>query len=123
MTQCLAAYDAFSNSGSATRTPRDTEYEAISRITGRIQTSAQKGALSFAELAAALHQNQQLWSTFAAEVADSNNALPDQMRAQIFYLAQFVRQQTSKVFSHNEDVGPLVDINLAVMRGLKGKAE
>jgi flagellar protein FlaF len=46
--------------------------------------------------------------------------LPRALRAQIFYLAEFTRQHTSKVLRGDAEVTPLIDINTAIMQGLAG---
>ena len=104
------------------KTPRDIEYEIIARITGRIQAQLphQKGRTS-AELISALNDNRQLWTAFAADLAGSGNAFPQDLRSRLFYLAEFTIRHTSQVLSGTALADPLVDINTSVMRGLRGQ--
>ncbi len=98
------------------RTSRGTEYDAFAKVThqlGRAQTA------SFADLAAALHENRRLWTLLAADVAEVGNGLPDDLRARIFYLAEFTADHSRKVLSGEEEVSILIEINTAVMRGLR----
>ncbi|HHX91755.1 MAG TPA: flagellar biosynthesis regulator FlhF, partial [Paracoccus sp.] len=67
----------------------------------------------------AMHDNRRLWSAFATDLADSDNQYPRDLRARLFYLAEFVNQHTEKALSGDAPAGVLVDINLAVMRGLR----
>jgi flagellar protein FlaF len=62
-----------------------------------------------------------LWSFLASEVSDASNALPPQLRASIFYLAEFTRTQTAKVYAGEATPNILVEINTMVMRGLRGQ--
>lgn len=113
------AKTAYANPGQPTRTPRATEYEAFARITHRLKAAAALDKHEFPSLARALHENRQLWTVLAADVADRNNGLPTQLRAQIIYLYEFTMQHTSKVLGGEAQADVLIDINTAVMRGLK----
>jgi flagellar protein FlaF len=120
MTIAQMAYMANSRSGATGRNPRATEYDAFARVTQ--QLTAQKGsqALGIAGLAAALAENQRLWSVLAEDVALPSNSLPPRLREGIFYLYQFTRQQSRKVLDGQGSVDVLVDINTAMMKGLRG---
>lgn len=113
------AQRAYGESAAPTRTPRTLEYEAVARTTRRIKLAAQKGKAGFSELAAALHENRQLWTLFASSVADDENALPKELRAQLFYLAEFTHHHSSKILEGKARVLPLLEINTAVLKGLR----
>ena len=98
------------------RTPRSIEVQLFNDITARLKRTDQ----SFAALADAIQDNRRLWTTLAIDVADSQNTLPQQLRAQIFYLAEFVTHHSSKVLQRKADASALVDVNMAVLRGLNG---
>lgn len=72
-------------------------------------------------LVEALHQNRRVWTHLAGEVADGDNALPAEVRARLLYLFKFVSSHTSQVLRGAAEVGPLIDINTAIIRGLKGE--
>ncbi len=67
----------------------------------------------------ALHENRRLWSVLATDVADADNALPNTLRARIFYLAEFTEQHSSQILGNKATVEPLLEINMAVLRGLR----
>ncbi|PHR88512.1 MAG: flagellar biosynthesis regulator FlhF [Blastopirellula sp.] len=113
------AQRAYSSDSAPIRTIRGTEYDAIARITYQLKTTAAKGPDGFAALVDALQSNNKLWQIFAIDVADKGNSLPKELKAKIFYLAEFTRQHTSKVLARQENVTPLLDINLAILRGLR----
>ena len=114
------AKTAYSNSSTPIRTPRSTEYEAFARITHRLKSaSAQNG--SFSSLAAALHENNKLWTLLAADVSGKDNALPESLRGRIFYLYEFTTQHSRKILRNEASVDVLIDINTAIMRGLRSK--
>lgn len=114
------AKTAYSNSASPTRTLRGTEYDAFARITHRMKSSA-TDASKFNILATALYENNKLWSILAADVADKDNTLPKELRGRIFYLYEFSAQHSRKVLRKEASVDVLVDINTAVMRGLRSE--
>ncbi len=117
------AKTAYAASQNTVRTPRGIEYEAFARITHRLKTSAEKGRSGFGQLAQAIHENRRLWTLLAADVVAVENGLPADLRARIFYLFEFTNQHSRKVLQDPEEVGVLVEINTAIMRGLKQKAE
>ena len=115
------AKTAYSNSAAPTRTPRGNEYDAFARITHRLKTLSVDDT-NYAAFATALHENTKLWTILAADVSDNDNALPDELRGRIFYLYEFTAQHTRKVLRKEASVDVLVDINTAIMRGLRSKA-
>ena len=117
------AHRAYSAASAPTRTARGTEYEAVARITMRIRAAYDKGPDGFVALAEALHDNRKLWGIFATDVADAGNPLPNDLKARLFYLAEFTNQHTSKVLAREESVEPLIDINTAILRGLRSGAK
>ena len=122
MTSSFLANSAYSSVNSAVRTERGTEHAAFERVTAQLSRAAGPKA-SMADRAAALHDNRRLWTLMAASVADADNALPQSLRAQIFYLAEFTFQHSRKALTDGLPIMPLIDINTAVMRGLRGEAQ
>jgi len=116
------ARSAYGASTQPLRTPRGTEYEAFARITSRLKSAAASHPFNMRALAAAVHDNRRLWTLLAANAADDGNRLPDQTRAQILYLAEFTRQQSGKILRSRATVTPLVEVNTAIMRGLRAAA-
>ncbi|NRA98526.1 MAG: flagellar biosynthesis regulator FlaF [Rhodobacteraceae bacterium] len=100
------------------RTPRSVEHDVLARITGRIQSAAKTS--NFPELAAALADNRRLWTLFATDVAEDDNDLPAQLRAQIFYLAEFTQHHTRRVLKKEASADVLIELNGAILRGLRG---
>ncbi len=112
------ALRAYGNTASTARTPRSIEFELIARITHRIRAAAMKGRKNYPQLVEALNENQRLWTTLAVDIADPNNELPADLRARLFYLAEFVQHHTSLVLRKKARITPLLEVNAAVLRGL-----
>ena len=120
MTQAQLAYSSYSRPEAPMRSSRSIEYDILARMTQRLTAAARRKTEDFAGLAAALHDNQRLWSTFAADVADDDNGLPQALRAKLFYLFEFTVMHSRNILDGRGSIDVLVDINTAVMRGLRG---
>ena len=118
MTVHNMARTAYATPGTPARSLRGIEYDLFARVTHRLKATL--GRHDIATLAAALHDNRQLWTVLAADVAEPGNALPPTLRARLFYLYEFTDQHSRKVLAGNASAEVLVDINTAIMRGLRG---
>lgn len=118
MTAQTLARAAYGRPEAATRTPRAIEYDLFARVTHQLRAAATPGA-PFAMLARALHENRTLWATLAADVASDGNGLPADLRARLYYLAEFTEAQSRKLLAGGADVSALIEVNTAVMRGLR----
>lgn len=117
MTAIDQARTAYGMPSASTRTLRGIEYDVFARVTRRL--AAQN--VGFPALVAALHDNRSLWTILAADVADPANGLPETLRARLFYLADFTMQHSRKILDGSATPDVLVEINTAVMRGLRGE--
>lgn len=114
------ANTAYAQPVTPVRTPRDTEYEVIARITQALSAAIATRAQNKSAFLEALFRNERLWSTFAADVADAGNGLPAPLRAQLFYLYRFTTEHSRKVRNGSASAEVLVEVNRAVLRGLRG---
>lgn len=115
------AQRAYSATTGSTRSERSTEYELIAQVTHRLKCAAQKGKRGFPQLVEALHDNRKIWTALAVDVSSPDNDLPQELRARIFYLAEFMQHHTRQVLKREAKVGPILEINVAVLRGLSGR--
>jgi flagellar biosynthesis activator protein FlaF len=112
---------AYAQPQAPVRTARAAEYEVIARVTQRLRSATLNRANNFPGLVRALAENETLWSTLAADVADPGNALPAPLRARLFYLYRFTADHSRKVRDGSASAEVLVEINTAVLRGLRGE--
>lgn len=117
MNSYAMAQRAYAPTTAPTRSNRSIEYDVIARITYRMKKAVTQG--DFPQLLEALHENRKLWRTLAIDVADPDNGLPDDLRARIFYLAEFTDHHTHLVVRKQESAVPLLEVNTAILRGLK----
>jgi len=103
------------------KTDRKVEAEAIGKITARLRSADSNKDRNFPALVTALHDNRRLWNTLAVDVIGADNELPEQLRAQIFYLAEFTELYSAKVLKGEADAAALIEVNTSVMRGLNAE--
>ena len=114
------ARDAYARPDAPARSARAIEYELFARMTHRLSVAWSHRTQNYAGLVGALHDNGTMWRTLAVDVADVENGLPSPLRAQLFYLYEFTTVHSQKVLDGTASADVLVEINTAVMRGLRG---
>lgn len=121
MNSLQTARSAYMRTETPVRTARGIEYELLARTTQRMLGAWKNRKADFPALAHALSDNLSLWSALAMDVASPGNALPAPLRAQLFYLYEFTEVQTRRVLDGTATVEVLIDVNTAIMRGLRGQ--
>lgn len=121
MIETSLAENGYSSSIQSTGSPRNIEYEIFARVTRELSTKDKSAPDYPAKIAQALRNNLRLWTILANDVAKEDNELPKELRSSIFYLSEFTRQHTAKVYNGEADVQVLVDVNTMIMRGLRGR--
>jgi len=111
------AQRAYAPGKGAIRSAKSIEFEVIARITHRLKRAIQSGDKR--QLIEALHENRTLWTTLAADVAAEGNQLPSDLRARLFYLAEFTVEQTRKVLRDEANAVVLLEVNAAILGGLQ----
>ncbi len=121
MIEASLATSGYKSSAQSISSERGLEYQVFSQVT-RDLAAVRVGTHDYhSKIASALNKNMKLWTILASEVADASNSLPPQLRASIFYLAEFTRNQTAKIYAGEANPSILVEINTTVMRGLRGQ--
>ena len=111
---------AYARPEAPTRSLRSVEYDLLAQVTQRLRSAWAHRSSDYPALVRAITDNVQLWSTLASDVALPGNALPAALRARLFYLYEFTAQHSRAVLEDRANVEVLADINMAVMRGLRG---
>jgi flagellar protein FlaF len=106
-----------------TRSARGSEYAVFAQVTRRLAAVDEEDRAAYGRLAEAVIDNQRLWGTLAEDLMLDTNVLPIALRAQLISLAEFVRRHSLSVLQGKAKVAALVDINTAIMRGLRGDVE
>jgi len=109
---------AYSDNVAPIKSAPQIEYDAFARISRQLKITDQNRRKNYTAFVEALHANRKLWRILAIDVADKSNSLPQDLRAQIFFLAEFTDAHSKRVLSEDLSITPLTDINLAIMRGI-----
>ncbi len=120
MNAAQQAQQAYGRGNIPFRTDRNIEYDAFAKITHALKLADGSKNEDYAGFVTALHRNRNLWSIIAVDVADPDNKLSPDLKAQLFYLAEFTEQETRKLLRADGSAAGLVAVNVAVMRGLEG---
>ncbi len=113
------ARQAYASAHSPLRTGRSAEQQVLSIATANLRAAADSNPFDILRLAQALHLNRLLWTRLAADVAEEANPLPEDLRARIFTWLN--SPPPTRVGSRGKaSVEALIEVNLAVMRGLSG---
>lgn len=113
------AREGYGRNAAPIKSPRAAEFEAIARISHRLRNAAKNRTRNFQEFVSALNENSRLWTTLAVDVAQAENGLPQDLRARLFWLAEFTNHETRRILRNEGDVGVLIEINAAVLQGLR----
>jgi len=106
------------NSGGL-RTARDSEYDIFSRVTRLLRQASPRG--DNPDTIQAVQKNTELWTLLAFDLAEPGNALPEETKAGLISLAGFAVRHGQAVMAGAAVTAPLIDINLSIMRGLRGE--
>lgn len=109
---------AYQRAATQAETPRELERRAFGEATAGLMRCQEEGRANLGALAEALDRNRRLWNMLSADCAMEGNQLPAPLRANIISLALWVRRYSSDVMRDGADVGPLIEINRAIMEGL-----
>jgi flagellar protein FlaF len=123
-TNTALAQSAYAPASPATHTPRDVEYHAFAYVTGLLAAArdvAEGTPGGVARVAEAMFENVRLWMALASDAASEGNQLPDDLRARVIGLANFSRTHMTRVLAGGATVDALIDVNMAVMKGLRGQ--
>jgi flagellar biosynthesis regulator FlaF len=111
----LSAYGAVIRS---TESPRVIEYRVLARAVSLLE-SAMLPSAGPAVLPTAIHENRMLWTAFAGDLAEEENAIEPVLRARLFSLALWVFAESDRVLRERKSPQALIDVNRTVMMGLQ----
>ena len=121
MTTNRSAHTAYDGAITSERPARQVEYEVFARVTRQMKQAASASPKDASGFTRAVHDNMRLWRVLSSDVAKPENALPPELRARLCYLGEFTRLHSRKALKGAADLSALIDINTAVMRGLRGE--
>jgi flagellar protein FlaF len=114
------AFKAYGEVKQRTAGEKEIEFALFRQITDALQQVSETEDVQPTEWADAIHRNQQLWTTIAIDLLHPGNALPDEMKRSLLYLAEFVRQTSIKIMAGEGEIADLIEVNQTIMSGLGG---
>jgi flagellar protein FlaF len=114
------AFKAYGEVTQRTAGEKDIELALFQQITNELRNVSDANTVQPTDWAEAIHRNQQLWTTIAIDLLNPGNALPEEMKRSLLYLAEFVRQNSLKILSGEGNIADLIEINQSIMMGLSG---
>lgn len=120
MTNMNLAHKMYAKTSKETASDKQIELRIFSSITSQMQSADITQVGGFAKLAEAMQDNIRLWNMLSIDVIQDGNMLPDQIKAYVINLGEFTRQHTLKVLAGEGRIDALVDINKAIINGLRG---
>ena len=115
------AFKAYGEVKQRTAGEKDIEYALFRQITDALQAVSDADDVLPTVWADAIHRNQQLWTTLAIDLLNPGNALPEEMKRSLLYLAEFVRQTSLKILAGGGDISDLIEINNSIMQGMAAR--
>jgi|TARA_R110000787_G_scaffold79571_5_gene173888 flagellar biosynthesis activator protein FlaF len=123
---------AYKRTISHTEEPRQIERRILASVTSRLEVaceafdSQQEKPERLRILADGLREilweNQRIWLTFKADLAEAENGLSAELRAALISLSLWVETHTKGVLAGSRNVQPLIDINRNIIDGLGGRS-
>lgn len=116
------AYKAYGQVTQRTATGRALEYAVFEQITRDLQSVHDADGADAGAWGDAIYRNLQLWTIIATDLLSPGNALPDETKAGLISLSEFVRRTSLKVLSGSEGLEDIIEVNRTIMAGLDGSA-
>jgi len=124
---------AYKQTITETETPRQIERRVFSLVTSRLEQfqpdfdakedNGEKLGLLANGLRQTLWQNERIWMVVKRDLAKTENALGDELKASLISLAIWVEKHTLLVLEGKAKVKPLLDVNWNIIRGLEGSTD
>lgn len=114
------AFKAYGEVTQRTAGEKDIELALFRQITDALKQVSEAEDVQPTDWAEAIHRNQQLWTTIAIDLLHPGNALPDELKRSLLYLAEFVRQSSMKIMAGEGKIADLIEVNQSIMNGLSG---
>jgi len=102
---------AYQQAAKRAESPRETEYRLFAQVTLALMDAAKCDPSDVRGRIDALDWNRRVWSVLGTACADSDNALPESLRAAIISLSIWVGKHTSEVIRRKEEIEPLIEVN------------
>lgn len=112
----------YGNPARATMSDRTNEADLFRRSIADLREIAKSDEGLTPQKAEKLSRNLSLWDALCVDLVSLGNSLPDELKNSLIDLGNFVRQHTINLYSGRGDVDVLIDINVAILKGLEARS-
>ena len=99
---------------------RERERAAFDRALGLLRAAEARGSEAGPERNAAVGSIQDLWNVLIADLLDSENALPEALRADLVAIGLWNMREAGSVLStHERSLAALIEVNTSIRDGLR----
>lgn len=116
------AYKAYGQVTQRTATGRALEHSLFEQVTRDLQSVLDDGGENTGAWGDAIYRNLQLWTIIATDLLSPENMLPNETKAGLITLSEFVRRTSMKVLAGAEGLADIIEVNRTIMAGLDGSA-
>lgn len=119
----MSGYNAYLKAQNATtvQNSRDTEYRLLGQVTAGLM-EAEENPADIKKRMDVLVWNRQVWSVFRMDLYHPENGLPENLRAQLISLSNWIEQETFRILQQPAlPLDGLIDVNRNIMDGLKAQ--
>lgn len=117
----LHAQSVYGSTGRDIGSDRDIEVRVFQTAIARLKEFSGPDFKLTSDSAVVLSENLKLWDALTVDMVHPDNQLDDKLSAQLIELGRFVRFQTHSLYAGMGSVDVLIDINMAILRGLLGQ--
>tara|TARA_B100000686_G_C16622527_1_gene880029 strand:+ start:609 stop:1013 length:405 start_codon:yes stop_codon:yes gene_type:complete len=106
---------------SGTETPRQTEYRIFAEVTTALLSlddNIDNNKFKGPEFFKVVDWNRRLWMTLQMDLAQADNSLPEELKANLISISMWVERQTREVMKGEASVSSLIKVNRTIMEGL-----
>jgi flagellar protein FlaF len=115
------SYDKYKSAQSNFDAPRQAEYRLFAEVTRNLMLVSESGRQG-SDYFEAIDANRRLWLALQMDLSSEENALDEDLRAQLISLAMWVDRYTGNVLNGSSDLEPLISVNRNIMEGLNVQA-
>lgn len=103
-----------------TASDKHIELQLFSAVTARLRAQVQNNSTRLSgEKAETLIENAKLWNLLFCDLVNSDNKLPLELKTNLISLAEFTQGHTQRVLRGEASIDILIDVNTAIIEGLK----
>ncbi|NNC37707.1 MAG: flagellar biosynthesis regulatory protein FlaF [Acidimicrobiales bacterium] len=119
MTAQQIAHKKYLNSQRELASDKAVELRVFASITSKMRAADTNEIGGMSKLAEALYDNVKLWNLLLIDLTNPENPLPLDLKTSIISLSEFTQKHTVKVMAGRATHDVLIDINQAMIDGLR----